>query len=296
MENLRAIVLMVASMAGFAVEDMFVKWAAADLPTGQILVMVGAFGTPVFAMMAARQGARVWSRDVWHPAVLGRNLAEVIGTLGFITSITLIPLAMASAILQAAPLAVTCGAALFLGEKVGWRRWSAIAAGFIGVMIVIRPGMDGFQPAALWGVLGVIGLSARDLFTRKIPTRISSPQLAAWAFAAFVPLGAVMAAFTGGAVWPTPTQYGYLLGVLTFGVLAYWALVAATRIGEISVVTPFRYSRLVFALIIGSLVFAEIPDRWTLIGSALIIASGLYTFARERRLKQRTLPMQTGPR
>lgn len=287
MENLRAILLMVGAMALFALEDMFVKWVAADLPTGQILLLIGAGGTLVFAGLTHWQGKSVWSADVWHPAVLGRNLSEMAGTVGYITAIALIPLSTASAILQAAPLGVTFGAALFLGEKVGWRRWSAIALGFAGVLIVIRPGLEGFVPASLWAVLGVIGLTARDLFTRRVPPRISSLQISTWAFAAIIPLGAGMLLVSGGAVWPTGLQSLQLTGALGFTMAGYGALVAATRIGEISVVTPFRYSRLIFALVIGGLVFGERPDGWTLAGSALIIGSGLYTFAREQRLRRR---------
>lgn len=289
MENLRGIILMVASMAGFAIEDMFIKWAAADLPTGQILAMLGLAGTPVFALMARRQGARVWAAEVWHPAVIGRNLGEMVGTLGFVTALALTPLTSAIAIFQAAPLAITLGAALFLGEKVGWRRWSAICVGFVGVMIVIRPGLEGFRLASLWSVLAVIGLAVRDIATRKVPPVISTMQLAAWGFIAVGVLGLGMLAFSGGAEMPTRGQFGLIAGALGFGVAAYWAITAAMRLGEVAVITPFRYSRLVFAMIIGTAVFGEHPDRWALAGATLIIASGLYTFARERHLKRRAL-------
>ncbi|MDZ4096460.1 MAG: DMT family transporter [Paracoccaceae bacterium] len=296
MENLRGILLMVASMAGFAIEDMFIKWAAVDLPTGQILVMLGLAGTPVFALMARHQGARVWAPEVWHPAVIGRNLGEMVGTLGFITALALTPLTSATAIFQATPLAVTLGAALFLGEKVGWRRWSAIGVGFIGVLIVIRPGLEGFRLASLWSVLAVIGLTLRDVATRKVPATISTMQLAAWGFFAVGLLGVGMLAISGGATMPSRGQFGLITGALSFGIAAYWAITAAMRLGEVSVITPFRYSRLVFAMIIGTAVFNEHPDHWTLAGTALIIGSGLYTFARERQLKRRALSLATATR
>lgn len=292
-DNLRGILLMVAAMGGFALEDMFIKWAAAGLPTGQILLMLGLAGTPVFAAMARHDGARAWSRLAWHPAVVWRNLGEMIGTLGFVTALALTPLTSATAIFQAAPLAVTLGAALFLGEKVGWRRWSAICVGFVGVMIIIRPGMEGFRLASLWSVLAVFGLSIRDVATRRIPQTITTSQISAWGFAAVTVLGALMLAVTGGAMMPSPAQAGYIAGALFFGITAYWAITQAMRLGEVSAITPFRYSRLVFALVIGMLVFGERPDAVTLGGAALIIASGLYTFARER-LRKRALPT-TGP-
>ena len=290
MENLRGIVLMVASMAGFAVEDMFIKWASASIPTGQILMMLSVFGTPVFMALARRQGASFWDKSALHPAVIWRNGGEMLGTAGFVTALALTPLTSATAIFQATPLAVTFGAAMFLGETVGWRRWTAILVGFCGVILIIRPGMNGFNINSLWSIVAVIGLSARDVATRRIPHAISTLQLAAWGFAAVGILGTGMLAASGGAIWLTLQQSAYIGGALTFGIAAYWAITQASRLGEISVITPFRYSRLVFALFIGALVFGERPDVFTLSGAALVIGSGLYTFARER-MRKRALPM-----
>lgn len=286
-DNLRGILLMIAAMGGFALEDMFIKWAATGLPTGQILLMLGIVGTPVFALLARAEGGRALHRDAFHPAILWRNLGEMVGTFGFITALALTPLTTATAIFQAGPLAVTLGAALFLGEQVGWRRWSAIAVGFVGVLIIIRPGLDGFRLASLWSVLAVIGLSLRDLATRRIPARIATSQVSAWGFAAVTLLGALMLAVTGGARLPTLAQAGHIGGALTFGIAAYWAITQAMRLGEVSVITPFRYTRLICAMAIGVLVFGERPDLATLFGAALIIGSGLYTFARERLRKRR---------
>ena len=295
MENLRGIVLMVASMAGFAIEDMFIKWASASVPTGQILILLSVFGTPVFIALAWRQGAAFWDRSALHPAVIWRNGGEMIGTAGFVTALSLTPLTSATAIFQATPLAVTLGAALFLGEAVGWRRWTAILVGFCGVILIIRPGMDGFNIHSLWSIVAVIGLSARDVATRRIPRAISTMQLAAWGFAAVGILGVGMLAASGGAIWLTGAQSAYIGGALIFGIAAYWAITQASRLGEISVITPFRYARLIFALIIGTVVFHERPDAITLSGAALIIGSGLYTFARER-FRKRALSMTAPPR
>ncbi len=290
MENLRGIVLMVASMAGFAVEDMFIKWAAASIPTGQILVLLSIFGTPFFAVLAWRQGAKTFSPLLFHPAVIWRNAGEMVGTAGFVTALALTPLTSATAIFQATPLAVTLGAALFLGETVGWRRWTAILVGFCGVLLIIRPGMDGFDINSLWTVVAVIGLSVRDVATRRIPQTISTVQLAAWGFASVGILGLGMLALSGGAVWLTLTQASYIGGALICGIGAYWAIIQAMRLGEVSVITPFRYSRLVFAMIIGAVVFHERPDVITLSGAAIIICSGLYTVTRER-LRKRALSL-----
>jgi drug/metabolite transporter (DMT)-like permease len=288
MENLRAILLMVGSMAGFAIEDMLIKYLAVEMPTGQFLMLIGGGGGLVFAVMAHRQGQQVLSADFLQPVIIIRNLGEVIGTLGFVTAIVLTPLSSASAILQATPLAVTLGAALFLNEAVGWRRWSAIGIGFCGVVLVIRPGMDGFQPASLFAVQGVIGLAMRDVATRAAPAKISSLVLSAHGFAMLVPAGAVLLWISGGAVAPSPTGYGLLAAALIVGVNSYYALTLSMRLGDVAVVTPFRYVRMLFALIIGVTLFEEDPDLWTLIGAAIIILSGLYTFFRERHLSRQT--------
>lgn len=294
MENLRGSILMVLSMAGFALEDMFVKRLAGDLPIGQIVMLLGLGGAVVFGAICVAQGRRLWTRDLLSRPVLLRNLGEVAGTLGFVTAIVLTPLSSASAILQATPLAVTLGAALFLGETVGWRRWSAILAGFAGVIMVIRPGMSGFEPASLLAVLAVLGLAVRDLATRAVPRTISSMQLSTYAFATLVPTGLVLLGFQGAPVWPSGTNLRDLGLALVCGVAAYYAIVAAMRLGDVAVITPFRYTRLLFALVIGVTVFGERPDGWTLAGAGIIIASGIYTFWRERRLARRAAPGTSG--
>ncbi|HBS38816.1 MAG TPA: EamA family transporter [Rhodobacteraceae bacterium] len=288
MENLRAIALMVLSMAGFAIEDMLIKYIALEMPTGQFLMLIGAGGALIFTLMAWRQGQAVLSADFLQPTIIIRNLGEVIGTLGFVTALVLTPLSSASAILQATPLAVTLGAALFLREAVGWRRWSAILIGFCGVVAVIRPGLEGFQPASLFAVLGVIGLATRDVATRATPATISSLVLSAHGFGMLVPAGAFLLWISGGAVAPSAQGYGLLFAALIIGVSAYYALTLSMRLGDVAVVTPFRYVRLVFALFIGVTVFHEQPDAWTLGGAAIIILSGLYTFFRERQLGLKT--------
>jgi len=288
MENLRAIALMVLSMAGFAIEDMLIKYIALEMPTGQFLMLIGAGGALIFTLMAWRQGQAVLSADFLRPTIIIRNLGEVIGTLGFVTALVLTPLSSASAVLQATPLAVTLGAALVLREAVGWRRWSAILIGFCGVVAVIRPGLEGFQPASLFAVLGVIGLATRDVATRATPATISSLVLSAHGFGMLVPAGAFLLWISGGAVAPSAQGYGLLFTALIIGVSAYYALTLSMRLGDVAVVTPFRYVRLVFALFIGVTVFHEQPDAWTLGGAAIIILSGLYTFFRERQLGLKT--------
>ncbi len=285
-DNLRGIGMMVLAMALFGLEDMFLKWAAVGLPVGQIVFVSGAFGLPVFILMAWRQGHKVFTRAALHPAVLARGLGEMIGTYAYITALATVPLSTVSAVLQAMPLAVTMAAALFMQEQVGWRRWTAIAVGFAGVLLVIRPGLDGFRPEALWVLITVAGLTLRDLMARKIPSDASTAQVSAWGLIAVAFLGALMMAGSGDVAVPSAWEAWVLLGALVFGTAGYWAIIGATRTGEVSVVAPFRYIRLVFAVLIGAFVFAEWPDVITLTGSTLIVASGLYSFARERSRKR----------
>lgn len=287
MENMRGAILMVASMAGFAIEDMFIKKLSCDMPLGQILIYLGTGGAIIFAVLALLRGDKLLSRDLLARSVLIRNTGELVGTLGFITAIALTPLSSASAILQANPLAVTLGAALFLGESVGWRRWTAILVGFIGVLMIIRPGLDAFNPLSLFAVQGVIGLAVRDLATRTVPKTISSFQLSTYAFATLIPAGAMLLWLNDTAmIAPNAAHVVNMSAALGLGVLAYYAIVAVMRMGDVSFITPFRYSRLIFALIIGVVFFNERPDLMTLLGSALIVASGLYTLAREARLNR----------
>jgi drug/metabolite transporter (DMT)-like permease len=286
MDNLRGAALMVLAMLGFAVEDMMIKTMSADLPTGQIIAWLGAGGAVVFAIICKSQGQRLWTPQMLARPVILRNIAELIGTLGFVTAITLTPISTASAILQATPLIVTCGAAVFFREAVGWRRWSAILVGFFGVMLIIRPGTAGFDYLSVITVIGVLGLAGRDLATRSVPNETSSMQLSFLAFLTLVPTALLLTWITGNPwVMPTPYSVSLMIGAIIVGVFAYYAIVAAMRVGEISFVTPFRYTRLVFALFFGILIFGERPDLLTLIGSAIIVISGIYTVWRERRLK-----------
>ena len=283
-ENLRGSLWMVAAMAGFSVEDMFLKSAAASLPVGQILMIFGMGGMIGFAVLVARRGERILHPAILTPAILIRCVFEVAGRLFYTLAIALTPLSSASAILQATPLVVVMGAALIFGERVGWRRWTAIAVGFAGVLIILRPGLDGFTPLSLLAVLGTLGFAGRDLATRAAPPVLSNLQLGVYGFAMMVPTGALLLAVSGGAAVPSALAAGQLAAATAIGVLAYYALTSAMRMGEVSVVTPFRYTRLVFALILGASVFGERPDVATLLGSAVIVTSGIYTLLRSRRV------------
>jgi len=284
LDNKRGSLLMVASMAAFALEDMFIKAATGTLPVGQVLIFFGVGGTLIFMGLTYRRGERVLHPAIMSPLIIIRAICEVIGRLCFTLAIALTPLSSASAILQATPLVVALGGVVFFSEKVGLRRWLAIGVGFVGVLLIIRPGLDGFEMASLFAVAGTLGFAGRDLATRAAPAVLSNVQLGVYGFFMLSPTGIVMLIYTGGWVWPSVLVSAQLGAAVIVGVLAYYSLTAAMRMGEISVVAPFRYTRLVFALILGSLVFSETPDFMTLAGSAVIVLSGLYTVIRSRKL------------
>jgi drug/metabolite transporter (DMT)-like permease len=282
MDNIRGAALMVIAMLGFALEDMFIKLLADALSVGQIIFMLGVGGATVFGTVVLLQGRALFSRDMLILPILLRAIGEMFGAITFVSAFVLTSISSASAILQATPLVVTLGAAIFLQEPVGWRRWSAILVGLCGVLLIIRPGMESFSVLSLLAVAGVLFLALRDLATRRIPKAISSMQLSFLGFAATIPAGLAMMLAQGRPLEAlNPTGWAYIGAALGIGLFAYYAIVAAMRVGEVSFVTPFRYARLLFALV----VFNESPDALTLTGAAIIVASGIYTVWRERRLR-----------
>ena len=275
---------MTLAMLGFALADTFIKLTLGALPVGQVIAVFGFGGALIFGGWAAMRGEKVFDWSIFTLPFWLRLASEVVGTVCFVMALALIDLSLLSAIIQANPLLVTLGAAFFLGAKVGWRRWVAILIGLVGVLIIVRPGMAGFEVATLWAVGATFGLVGRDLATRAIPASVSTLLLAAWGFVAAGVAGLGILAVTGGVAMPDLNLSLLLAGALVCALVAYYSITAAMRIGEIAVVTPFRYTRLVFALILALAVFGERPDAPTLIGAAIVIATGLYTLWRERQV------------
>ncbi|NOE32616.1 MULTISPECIES: DMT family transporter [unclassified Ruegeria] len=292
MNNVNGILLLIGSMAAFALEDMFIKVLSVSVPTGQIMVFLGVVCTLVFAALSVASRKRVFDPMAWKLLPLARAATEGIGAVTFVTALSLIDLSTVAAVFQVLPLAVTMGAAMFLGEHVGWRRWSAIGVGFVGVLMIIRPGFQGFQPESLFVILSVLAIAARDLITRKLDARVASTVVAMQAFIAVALAGGLLMAISGASF--VPLQDGQslpYLGAVGSGVIGYYGIVTAMRVGEASALMPFRYTRLVFSIVAGMLVFGERPDALTLAGATLIIGSGLYTFVRERRLANELAPV-----
>jgi drug/metabolite transporter (DMT)-like permease len=286
MENLRGILFMLLAMAGFALEDLFIKLLSSHLPVSQILFILGFSGTAVFLVIALLTHAPILHRDLLNRPVIVRTLCELFAALFFTSAIALTPLSSVASILMTTPLMVTMGAAIFFGEKVGWRRWTAIMIGFFGVLLILRPGFDSFMPASLLAVIATIFLAVRDLATRTMQIDISTTTVSIYAFFAMGISGFFAMPFFSAMVIPYSIEIVYLISAVFVGVIGYYAIVLATRNGDVSVISPFRYSRLVFAMLLSIIILRERPDLLTLSGAAIIVASGIYSFIREGHLKQ----------
>ena len=280
MTNIRAIGLMVAAVAAFAVSDALVKVITQSISVPQTLCLV-AIGNLIWFVPRLRLAKTpIFSRDAFNPAVALRSFGEVFGSFGIVGGLAVLPLATVSAIMQAQPLVVMLVAAVFLGETVGWRRWAAVGVGFVGVMLIIRPSAD-FDLAMLLPLFGVLGLTARDVGTRLLPSRISADFAIIWAVIPMIVItGIVTTVFSG---WQTvsPTLWLWLAACTVAITVAYIFITAAFRAGEVSAVAPFRYTRMVFALFIAMVFFGERPDLMVWLGIGLIIGSGLYALWRE---------------
>jgi len=292
MDNLRGIIFMVIAMAGFAVDDLLIKILSASMPISQILVITGLSTAGAFLVVGIVSKTPMLLPELWSKPIILRTVADMFGGLFLVASISLMPLSAVSAILQATPLIVTLGGALVFKEQVGCRRWLAITVGFAGVLLILRPGTDAFRPALLLAVLGTLCLAIRDISTRVIRARIPTLAVSTYAFLAYAVGGLIATPFFAPFVAPTSVDWLLLAGVVLTGGLSYNAIVLATRLGDMSVISPFRYTRLVFALILAMVVLNEQPPWQTLLGAAIILISGGYIFWYENR-RYRHLPKNT---
>lgn len=288
MENLRGILLMTLAMATFALCDMFIVLASDSLPPGQIMVIFGAFGTIILGTYATWNGVDLLSRDFFLRPVLFRNFCEAWATIAVVMALAFLPFSLFSAVIQANPLLVTLGAAMFLRETVGWRRWLAIVIGLVGVVLILEPWSASTENRAylLLAVIAVMGMSARDLSTRFVPRSVPTQLLACYGIFSATIGGLVLMLISGDTAPVDLRSALYLLVGAGFGTVAYVAITAAMRSGDISVVTPFRYTRLIFAFLIAAIVFGEQPGPLTWIGAAIVIATGLYTLIRQARINR----------
>ncbi|OCP10247.1 MULTISPECIES: DMT family transporter [unclassified Ensifer] len=295
--NFRGILFMCLAMVTFSCNDALVKSVTGAMNVGQIIFVRGLLTTLMVVIAARHFRAFRPLGTLMRPVILLRIAMEALASVTYISALGQIPLANASAIMQALPLAVTLGAALFLGEPVGWRRWTAIIVGFIGVLIVLRPGPEGFTPAALTVVGCVFVTATRDLCTRRIGHDVPSLYITVSTSLVTTIVGAALVVPMGGWQPMSTTTFGHIAAASVLLMLGYQTIVLAMRAGDISVIAPFRYTSLIWSILIGIFFFAEVPDAWMLAGVAVIIGSGLYTFYRETRRGRKAVAQRslTGP-
>ena len=286
-DNARGVAIICMAMAAFVLNDTAVKAVTATVPLFEVIALRGVLSVAGLMFIGWRTGSlqgRLPRQDAWLVAL--RMAAEVAASLLFLLALVHMPLANLSAIMQFLPLAVTLAAALVFRQHIGWRRLVAILIGLSGVLLIIRPGRDGFDQWALMGLASVGFVVVRDLASSRISSAVSSVTVSVWSALAVTALGIVGAIYQG---WQpiSPREMGLIGFAAFFLVIGYIAAVGSMRVGDITVVTPFRYTALLWAIVLGWGLFGTLPDRTTLIGAALVVATGLYTFWREGRLKLR---------
>lgn len=284
--NARGIFLMIGSMSAFAAADTLVKLSTSVISPAQVMFYLISGALIIFALMAKLQNDRLIDPRAFSPILMLRYLAEISGMVGMVMALANVPISVVGAITQASPMLATVGAVLFLSENVGWRRWCSIIIGFVGVLLIAQPGAIEFDFSILWAILAMVALSARDLTTRLIPADMASSSLATYTMAAATPFTILWVFYNGESLLPAQINWFMIIPMVVLGALGYMLLIASIRLAEVSVVMPFRYSRIIFLLILGVLVFDEKPGALMLIGASLIIGSGTYMMWREHIVKK----------
>ena len=284
-KNSKGIILMLISMASFAVGDTFVKISGAFLSPAQIMFFLIAGGLIIFAIIAKFKGENLLDRRAGSSVILISYCAEMVGLVAMIIGLTKIPLSVVGTVTQASPILVAAGAVIFFKEVISWRRWTSIFIGFVGVVLVIQPGGQNLNYAVIWAVLALIAFSIRDLVTRLTPPDIPSSSIATFTMIAEFPFTTALVFLSGEKFFPPEMDCAVVSTMIIFGSFGYLLLITSLRLGELSAIMPFRYSRIVFLLILGFLVFGERPTASMLIGATLILISGVYIMWREKVVK-----------
>ncbi len=269
-------------MAVFTVNDAILKYVGGEMNIGQAIFIRGLFATAIIGGIGVANGTLRIPRQALHPMVLLRVSADLATTFAYMLALQHIPLGDTVAIYQALPLAVTLGASLFLREYVGWRRWLAIAFGFLGVLIIAAPGGGSFNPYTILLLGAVASSAARDLLIRRIPREIPATLISFVNSCSVMVFGGLLVQPLGGWVTPTAGSVGVLALAAAMLATGYQFFIMSTRLGEVSFIAPFRYTSLMWGLVLGALVFGEVPGVAMLAGASMILASGLYTLHRER--------------
>lgn len=283
-DTMRAILLMIIAMFFFTVADLFVKLSSQTIPSAQVVTIMGGGTAIIFYLLTIRQSIALFQASHRHWTVFLRAAGEVIAAYGIMASLAVVPLASVTAIMQSQPLLLTMAGALFLGEKVGIRRISAVLIGLVGVMFILRPGMAEFSFHSWLVIIGVIGMTIRDLGSRIVPRTIPTTAIAFYGAVATTIIGGLLMAYEGRVIAPEGVTWVYLIAMVFAGTAGVFFITMAMRLGELSVVSPFRYVKIVFGMGAGIVIFGESLDGPTIFGTILVISAGLYAFMRERSL------------
>ena len=286
--NMKGAALMTGCVSAYVINDAFMKLLFSEIALFQAVFLRSIITVPPILIMVwiTKVAIRNLSKQDKR-LILLRVVAEIFTTIAFLTALKHMPLANVTAILQALPLAITMAAALFLSEPVGWRRWSAILVGFVGVLIVVRPGLEGFNIYSLSALMAVISISVREISTRKLTSEVPtitvvlSTAVGSALFAGIMMIGSEL---------DTVSALSWLLiiGAAVAVLIATLLSVMAMRIGEIGFVSPFRYTSMLGAIGLGILLFGDWPDQPTLVGTLIIVSTGIYAFHREKTIGRRT--------
>ena len=285
-DNLKGAALMAGCVTAYVINDAFMKYLFSEMAFFQAIFLRSIISVPPVLMMVWITKVAIHNLSKQNKRLLFlRVAAEICTTVAFLTALKYMPLANVTAILQALPLAITMAAALFLSEPVGWRRWSAILIGFFGVLIVVRPGLEGFNIYSVVALAAVLFITVREIITRKLPSEVPTITVVlSTAVGGAIFSGIMMI----GADWSIlrPTAWLLLIGAAFAVLVATLLNVLAMRTGEISFVSPFRYTSMIGAIGLGILMFDDWPDLPTLIGTLLIVSTGVYTFRREQLISK----------
>jgi drug/metabolite transporter (DMT)-like permease len=289
----RGVASMVLGMAAFVTNDSLIKLASTSTPTGQLITLRNIMTTALLLLLLWATGQAAQMRRCVNPAVLTRSGIDVVATILYLVALFHMPIGNIMAINMGSPLLMTAVAAVFLGVPVGWRRWTAVAVGFGGILLIVQPRAEGFNAYALVALASTVFIVARDLTTRRVDQSIPSLVIAL-ANSVFVLTGALALAAVEG--WVTIGWREVLLlgGAGIFLVMGYLLIVDAFRHGDIATVGPFRYTGLIWALTAGYMIWGDIPNPLAWAGIVIVVASGLYVLHRER-LKARDEAAKTVP-
>ena len=272
---------MIIAMGCLTLTDLLIKVASQTLPIGQVMISYGVGSLIVFWALLRIKGESIRLSPLTNPTVVFRNIGDLIALNGMFLALVYVPLSTIGAVIQTVPILVTAAAALFLRERVGMKRASAIFVGFLGALLIIQPGAASFDITAILVLIAAIGMALRDIATKLVRESLSTLLLTFYSCFLFIISGGVLLIIDGGASVPFVDNSVTIAAMIVTGSLGFFFMTEAVRLGEMSVVSPFRYTRLLFSMAAGILILGEQVNASMIIGSALTILSGLYIWRRE---------------